>query len=111
VEGRMDQRRKVFWLYVLMAFAFPALAYGIWSRGFKPGDQWIIGGMGILFIAKLFWAWRQQRLSDKHLCFLCGIEWTPPPAPQKQFLCNECNRLWLIDSLRRFKVWVAGPPT
>jgi hypothetical protein len=102
----MDQRRKIFWLYVFAALAFPALAFGIWNRGFKPGDQWIIGAVGISVIARLIWAWRQQRVSDKRLCFLCGSEWTPPAAPQKQFLCNECNRLWLIDSLRRFKVWV-----
>jgi len=61
----MDQRRKILWFYVFAAFAVPALAYGIWSRGFKPGDQWLYGAMGILFIAKLIWAWRQERIRQK----------------------------------------------
>lgn len=111
MEEQMDQRRKILWFYVLATLAFPALAFAIWNRGFKPGDQWIIGTLGILFVAKLIWAWRQQRVSDKHLCVICGNEWTmraPPPAPQKEFVCNDCSQLWLINFLRRLKVRVAS---
>jgi hypothetical protein len=97
----MDQRRKNLWVVVVGAFVLPAAGYGIWIRGFKPIDKWLIGVLSISFIAKLIWAWRQQRMSNKHLCFLCGIEWTPPPAPQKQFLCNDCSRFWLVERLRR----------
>jgi uncharacterized membrane protein len=97
----VDQRRKIFWFYICFALFLPVAVYAIWSRGFRLGDQWIIGTLGLLFIGKLIWAWREQRLSNKRYCFLCGLERGPSQASPNRFLCDECDRLWLVDAFRR----------
>jgi hypothetical protein len=58
----MGQRSKLLLFYIFSSFTLPVLAFLIWKQGIV--SWWIIAAVGFSSIAKLVWAWRQQKRTD-----------------------------------------------
>jgi hypothetical protein len=58
----MGQRSKLLLFYIFSSLTLPVLAFLIWEQG--TVSWWMIAAVGFPSIAKLVWAWRQQKRTD-----------------------------------------------